>query len=432
MLHTARATHKLNSKFRGKSRKRVAKMSNPETMAVLKRFETTDQVVLRRDACLLPKVITDVWRECFTHLDLYEFQQQLPGDSLLSFLRKMRRHFVSVEFRSELLQEQLNLLDRSGIAELPLVRDCVIRCDSNGIENATQWPLHTLPKFFKYLTQLQVEMPVHVGFIEHFKLLKSLTLHNVVSKEALSAIWTGCKALKRLQLLGPGHPNTIGISKCLELRELTLNVASFNASSAFELLQMPQLQFIELQQHSESVETVSEAICLVLRQRALDVHGIQLHGYRPEQVDWLVKMQLNRCSHLKSLVISDSLFHGLDMQSLGTLPVLRHVTFWQCFDLRDSQVLHFAKACPHLRQLRLLDCRHLTSKMLNEFCEWRCSIKRTSQPLELDLGNCQQLREEFEKHFLLQSSLVLVQSKQKHPPPKPHVQFHFLRPVTKQ
>ncbi|KAH8381422.1 hypothetical protein KR093_004517, partial [Drosophila rubida] len=365
---------------------------------VLKKFETTDQVVLRREARLLPKVIDAIWRDCFQHLDMYEFQQQLPGDTILSFLRKMRRHFVSVEFRSELLQEQLNILDRSGIAELPLVRDCVIRCDNTEPENATQWPLHTLPKFFKYLVQLQVFMPVHVGFIEHFKRLKYLTLHNVVSREALSAIWNGCKALKGLELLGPGRPNTIGISQCLQLRELTVNVACFNASSAFEVLQMPQMLHLELQQKAEPAEAVSEAICLVLRQRALGVHTIQLHGYRSEQQDWLLKMQLNRCLHLKCLVLSDCLFHGLDMQTLGTLPVLRHVTFWQCGDLRDSQVLHFAKACPQLRQLHLIDCEHLTCKLLYNLCEWRCSDKRGAPPLELDLGDNKQLKEEFDNH----------------------------------
>ncbi|KAH8310341.1 hypothetical protein KR044_000867, partial [Drosophila immigrans] len=348
---------------------------------MLKKFDTSDQVVLRRGAHLLPKVIAATWRECFQHLDMHEFQQQLPGDSVLGFLRKMRRHFVSVEFRSELLQEQLNILDRSGIAELPMVRDCVIRCDDRGADNAAQWPLHTLPKFFKYLLQLEVHMPVHVGFIEHFKQLKYLTLHNEVSREALSAIWAGCKALRRLQLLGPGQPNTIGISQCLQLHELTVNVDCFNASSAFEVLQMPQLQFLELQQKAASSEAASEAISLVLRQRALDVHAIQLHGYRPKQEDWLLKMQLNGCLHLKSLVVHDSLLHGLELQSLGTMPVLRQVTFWQCSDLSDGQVLHFVKACPQLRQLQLLDCKLLTSKLLYILCDWRCSDKRGAHPL---------------------------------------------------
>ncbi|KAL7729601.1 hypothetical protein ACLKA6_007884 [Drosophila palustris] len=435
MASSSSTSRRLNPKPRVKSGqvkcKRVDKTLNTEMLAVLQKFSVLEQIDIRRNYNLLPKVIMSTWRECFKHLDVHEFQQQLVGDALLQFLHKMRRHFTSVRFKSEQLQEQLNILDSSGIAELPAVRDCEITWDNSVEDNSTQWPLHALPKLLNRLTQLQVHMPVQVGFIEHFGQLKTLTLHEDVSREALTAIWNGCKCLKRLKLLGHDTPNTIGISQCLELRELTLPVAAFNASSAFEVLQMPQLQLLQLQQQQESTEATTEAVSLVLRQRALDIHSFQLNNSQLDGADWLPKLELHRCSHLKSLVLINCQFHELDMMTLGSLQVLEQATFSQCSDLTDLQVLNFAKSCPQLTQLHLLDCPRLTTKLLYNLCEWRCTDKMGDPPLQLDLGNSESLKEEFNLHFLLQSTLELLEMPRQEYSQLQHVQFLFLRPVSK-
>ncbi|XP_034486033.1 uncharacterized protein LOC117790644 [Drosophila innubila] len=437
MSSTSSVSRRSNPKPKAKGKpvqgknKRVDKTPNTELVAILEKFSVLEQVDIRRNCELLPKVIMSTWRECYKHLDMYEFQQQLIGDALHQFLYKMRRHFTSARFKGEQLQEQLNILDSSGIAELPDVRECEITWDNNMKDNSTQWPLHALPKLLGRLNHMQMYMPVKVGFIEHFGQLKSLSLHEEVSREALTAIWNGCKCLKRLKFFGGGTLNTIGISQCLELRELTLPVAAFNASSAFEVLQMPQLQLLELLPKDESTEATTDAISLVLRQRALDIYSFQLNSCQLDGANWLPKLELHRCIHLKSLVLIDCQFNELDMMSLGSLHVLDQATFCHCSDLKDSQVLNFAKACPQLTQLHLFDCKQLTTKLLYNLCEWRCCDKQGAPPLQLNLGDCQPLKEEFKQHFLLQSSLELLETPQEEHPQLQHVQFLFLRPISK-
>ncbi|KAH8414115.1 hypothetical protein KR222_007298 [Zaprionus bogoriensis] len=419
-----------------------------EVLTVLKKFNISEQLMLQRHCNLMPQVIMSAWQENYKLLDLHEIQQQLVGNALLQFLHKMRLHFSSVRFRSEKLQEELNILDRSRITELPGVRDCEIRWDNKGGDSsvASQWPLHALPKLLCCLSSLEVHMPIHVDFIEHFGQLKDLTLHEKLSRESLAAIWSGCKSLERVQLLGRDTPNTIGISQCQQLCELTLPVASFNASSAFEILQLPKLQLLDLQRNDESAASAIDAISLVFRQRALDIHKFRINGQRLGSVTLLPLLELQRCHHLTSLSLIDCLLNDVDISTLGVMPQLESATFKQCSDLKDEQVLAFAKACPQLTSLHLLSCKQLTTKLLYSLCEWRCKLKPAGPALELCLGDSESLKQEFRQHvssvcrpdprqlisncllllqFPLQSTLQLLNA-----PPEDsglqHVQFFFL------
>lgn len=418
-----------------------------DLQAVLKKFDVSEQVDIRRNYKLMPNVVMSLWREHYQLLDFHEFQQHLLGEALHTFLHKMRRHFTSVRFTSEQLQEELNILDRSGITELVAVRDCEITWDTKDSSASTatsQWPLHALPKLLCSLSHLTVHMPVQVGFIEHFSQLKSLKLHDDVSREALGAIWKSCKDLERLELLGRGTPNTIGISQCAKLAELTLPVSSFNASSAFEILQTTNLRFLELQKQQESATPINGAIFLVIQQRSFDIDKIYINGQGLES-HFLLLVNIHSCTSLTSLSLIDCLFGDLEVSKLGTIPLLKNLTFNQCCDLSNEQLLDFVKASPQLARLNLLSCGQLTEAFLYALCEWRCMEKQFVPTLALYLEDCSNLKEELNKHvsnrytymrwgsspancfllqFVLQPTLQLV-----HVPPEDtwiqHIQFYF-------
>lgn len=371
-----------------------------DVMAVLKKFNVSEQVTIRRNYKLMPNVVMSLWRENYQLLDFQEFQQHLLGEALHTFLHKMRCHFTSVRFSSENLQDELNILDRSGITELVAVRNCEITWETkenSASAGTSQWPLHSLPKLLCSLSHLTVHMPVQVGFIEHFAQLKSLKLHDDVSREALAAIWKSCKGLEHIELLGRGTPNTIGISQCVNLAELTLPVSSFNASSAFEILQTTNLRFLELQKQDESATPISGAIFLVVQQRSSDIDKIYINGKRLDS-HFLVVVNLHNCTSLTSLSLIDCLFGELELSKMGTIPLLKNLTFNQCCDLTDVQLLDFVKASPQLAKLNLLSCGLLTDTFLYSLCEWRCMGKPFVPTLALYLEDCANLKEELNKH----------------------------------
>lgn len=371
-----------------------------DLVAVLKKFDVSEQVDIRRHYKLMPNVVMSLWRENYQLLDFREFQQHLLGEPLHTFLHKMRRHFTSVRFTSEQLQDELNILDHSGITELTAVRDCEITWDTKDNSTSTstsQWPLHALPKLLCSLSHLTVHMPVQVGFIEHFSQLKSLKLHDDVSREALAAIWKSCKALERVELLGRGTPNTIGISQCVKLTALTLPVSSFNASSAFEILQTTNLRFLELQKQDELATPINGAIFLVVQQRSYDIDKIYINGKRLGS-HFMSVVNLHSCTSLTSLSLVDCLFGELEVNKMGTIPLLNNLTFNQCCDLSNVQLLDFVKASPQLAKLNLLSCSLLTDTFLYTLCEWRCMGKPFVPTLALYLEDCANLKEELNKH----------------------------------
>lgn len=375
------------------------KVPGMDLLKMLKTFDVSEQVNIRRHYELLPKVVMSVWQEQYTHLDLHEFQQHLLGESLHMFLYKMRRHFCSVRFKGEKLQEELNILESSNITELIGVRECEISWDSKDSSSTvtSQWPLHAIPKMLCSLSHLKIHMPVQVGFIEQFTQLKTLTLHENVSREVFAAIWKNCKELERIELLGRGTPNTIGIGQCEQLSELTLPVGSFNDSSAYEILQLSKLRFLELQKQDESATSIIDAVWLVLRQRTLDINKFRINGNRLDST-FLYMLNLRNCLHLTSLSLINCLFCELNVDKLGKMPELNNLTFSQCSDLTNAQLLDFVKACPQLAELHLLNCEMLTETFLYKLCEWRCQVKLIVPVLGLYLEDCANLREEFNNH----------------------------------
>lgn len=384
-----------------------SKVPGPELLKILKNLDVAEQVNIRRHYELMPKIVMSVWQEHYTHLDLHEFQKHLLGESLHMFLHKMQRNFCSVRFMSEKLQEELNVLDCSRITELIGVRECEISWDSRDSSSieTSQWPLHALPKLLCSLTHLKIHMPVQVGFIEQFTQLKVLTLYENVSREALTAIWKNCNELERIELLGRSTPDTIGIAQCEQLSEITLPVGSFNGSNAHEILLLSKLRFLELQKQDESATTIVDAILLVLQQRNLDIKAMSINGHRLDST-LLSQLNLERCFHLTNLSLIDCLFCELKVNRLGKMQELNNLTFSQCSDLTNVQLLDFVKACPQLQKLHLLSCEMLTDAFLYQLCEWRCQVKPIVPVLGLYLEDCANLKKEFNNHVSNRSNRV--------------------------
>lgn len=378
-----------------------------ELLRILKNLEVTEQVNIRRHYEQMPKIIMSVWREHYTHLDMDEFRKQLVGESLQMFLQKMQRNFCSVRFKSEKLQEELNILDCSRITELIGVRQCEISWDSRDSSSieTSQWPLHALPKLLCSLTHLKIHMPVQVGFIEQFTQLKALTLYENVSREALAATWKNCKELERIELLGRGIADTNGIAQCEQLSEITLPLGSFNDSNAHEILLLPKLRSLELQKQDESATSIVDAILLVLQQRYLDIKEMSINGNRLDNT-LMSQLNLQRCFHLTSLTLIDCLFCKIKVNRLGKMQELTNLTFSLCSDLTNVQILDFVKACPQLQKLHLLSCEMLSDKFLYKLCEWRCQAKPIVPLLGLYLEDCANLKEQFEKHVSNRSNRV--------------------------
>ncbi|XP_023173608.2 uncharacterized protein LOC111601315 [Drosophila hydei] len=411
--------------------KRASKEATVALLGVLEKFSIDEQVAVRRNSRQLPKMLVAIWRENYKCLDFQDFQKQLLGDALQQFLRKMRRHFCSVRFNSDQLQEQLNLLERSGISELPGVNECVIKWDSSKGDCYAKWPLHSLPKLLSHLHRLELHMPIQWGFFEQFGQLKWLTLHEQISTEGLAAIWSGCDRLKCLQMLGCGSPDISGISKCAKLQELTLPVSVITECTASEICQLPQLMFLELQQKGDTAEKILKAMSLVLDRRTNDIKTLQINGSRLGHVEWLVKLKLQRCRRLDGLMLIDCHFGAKDITTLGSLPMLSYAAFCDCTDLTDKQVVDFVNGSPVLTQLYLIGCTKLTSKLLFHLFNMRCIERLGTPPLGLYLPAGEPLHQEFELNFSKQSTLELLETplEDSH---MQHMQFIFLQAESQQ
>ncbi|XP_030565274.1 uncharacterized protein LOC115765752 isoform X1 [Drosophila novamexicana] len=375
--------------------KRLDKEARSPLFGVLDKFSIAEQVEVRRNSRQLPQLLMATWRETYTCLDFEEFQKQLIGEALQQFLRKMRRHFSSVRFNSDQLQEQLNLLERCGINELPGVRECEIRWDSSKGDNCAMWPLHSLPKLLTRLHRLQLHMPVQMGFVEQFGQLKLLALHEDVSPEAFAAIWDSCERLKCLQILGSGKADITGISRCTKLQELTLPVAAIDVSTATEICQLPQLKFLELQQKEANAETTLVAMSLILYCRTNDIKTIQINGSHLGSAEWLLSLELQRCMRLDGLMLIDCQFGAMDVTTLCMLPMLSYAAFCHCSNLNNEQVAAFVNACPVLTQLYLIDCPQLTIQLLYSLFNMRCIEQLGTPALGLYLQEGEPLLEEF-------------------------------------
>ncbi|EDW13747.1 uncharacterized protein Dmoj_GI23714 [Drosophila mojavensis] len=406
--------------------KRVRKDANVALFGVLEKFSVAEQVTVRRSSRQLPKALVAVWREMYKCLDFEEFQKQLPGDALKQFVRKMRRHFFSVRFNCDQLQGQLNLLERSGIQELPGVHECVVKWDSSKGDCFAKWPLHSLPKLLPHLHRLELHMPLQWGFFEQFGRLKWLALHEDVSTEALAAIWLGCGRLKCLQILGRGTTDVTGISKSAKMQELTLPVVAVKEDSASEIFQLPHLKFLELLQQDAPAETTLQVMSLVLNRRTMDIKTLQINGSRLGPVDWLHGLELQRCPRLDGLMLIDCQFAGLDVTTLGSWPRLCYAAFCHCPDLTDKQVKDFVHGSPMLTQLYLIGCTQLTTKVLFDLFNMRCIQRLGTPTLGLYLQEGELLHKEFKLNFTMQTTLELLDTPldDSH---MPNLQFIFLQ-----
>ncbi|ALC46494.1 CG14316 [Drosophila busckii] len=389
---------------------RVDKDAQDLIRGVLDKLSLEEQVEVRRNSEELRETLVSLWRENCKHLDLQALQSQLLDQSLKQFMRRMRRHFRSVSLQGAQLQEQLNLLDRCGIKELPNVRQCCIAWSSSNraLSNVTQWPLHALPKLLSRLRSLELELPLQVKFVEQFTELKHLTLHASVNEHILGSIFTGCKCLTRLKLLGEQYESIAGIADCKQLRQLTLPVASFNASSAFEILELPQLQALELLLTKADAEAIMAAATLVLQQRAQQLEYLQLNAQRMQQAaDWLPQLQLRRCKQLETLALLNCQFAAANLHELYLPHYCSSAMFSHCQDMQDEQLLDFVRSSAQLTQLHLINCSQLTGQLLYDLYKLRASKLCELSPLCLHLRDCPNIEAEFQLNFLTQSVVQL-------------------------
>nr|XP_016941657.2 uncharacterized protein LOC108018607 [Drosophila suzukii] len=423
-----------------KSRKFMVGSSDSETEnedlalvhLVLRKLSIKDQTLLHRHFKNVPEAFNILWRDQHQRLDLGQMQWKLHGSDLHLFLQDMRTEFRSIHFRSEQLQEELNILEQAGIERLVHVDTCEISWGNSMIKNINfpQWPFHALPKLLSNLTHLEIYAPVQACFIEQFRKLESLKINQEISSSALEAILRNEAPLMQLHLLGDFNYQLFGISKCKHLKNLLVNLQTF-LSSPNEILRLPKLLFLEITKLTENGDSL-KALSNVIKNKGSQLKSLKLNCSFMDQGKNLSQLELNRCLSLDELELVDCKFEDQEMTKLG-LPVTQsYAMFGNCPDLMDDQLLVFIKASPKLKELVLIKCPKLTEALLYDVVKVRNSGEK-QEPLLIRVKNCQDIWDTYQKNFSSywdrKRSLVKLECITKESKPIDNVQFIFHDPL---
>jgi len=364
---------------------------------VLRKLSIKDQTLLHRHFKNVPEAFNILWRDQHQRLDLGQMQWKLHGSDLHLFLQDMRTEFRSIHFRSEQLQEELNILEQAGIERLVHVDTCEISWGNSMIKNINfpQWPFHALPKLLSNLTHLEIYAPVQACFIEQFRKLESLKINQEISSSALEAILRNEAPLMQLHLLGDFNYQLFGISKCKHLKNLLVNLQTF-LSSPNEILRLPKLLFLEITKLTENGDSL-KALSNVIKNKGSQLKSLKLNCSFMDQGKNLSQLELNRCLSLDELELVDCKFEDQEMTKLG-LPVTQsYAMFGNCPDLMDDQLLVFIKASPKLKELVLIKCPKLTEALLYDVVKVRNSGEK-QEPLLIRVKNCQDIWDTYQKN----------------------------------
>ncbi|XP_016941657.4 uncharacterized protein [Drosophila suzukii] len=422
-----------------KSRKFMVGSSDSETEnedlalvhLVLRKLSIKDQTLLHRHFKNVPEAFNILWRDQHQRLDLGQMQWKLHGSDLHLFLQDMCTEFRSIHFRSEQLQEELNILEQAGIERLVHVETCEISWGNSMIKNINfpQWPFHALPKLLSNLTHLEIYAPVQACFIEQFRNLESLKIHQEISSSALEAILRNEAPLMQLHLLGDFNYQLFGISKCKHLKNLLVNLQTF-LSSPNEILRLPKLLVLGITKLTENGDSL-KALSKVIKEKGSQLESFKLNCSFMDHGKYLSQLQLNRYLSLDELELVDCKFEDQEMTKL-CLPVTQsYAMFGNCPDLMDDQLLDFIKASTKLNELVLIECPKLTEALLHDVVKVRNSGEK-QEPLLIRVKDCQDIWDSYQKNFSSywdrKRSLVRLECITKERKPIENVQFIFHDP----
>ncbi|KAH8349190.1 hypothetical protein KR084_012406 [Drosophila pseudotakahashii] len=365
---------------------------------VLRKLSIKDQTLLHRHFKKVPHAFNILWRDQHQRLDLGQMQLKLHGSNLYLFLQDMCKEFRSIHFRSEQLQEELNILEQAGIERLVHVEACEISWGKSLAKrniNFPQWPFHALPKLLSNLTKLEVYAPVQVCFIEQFRKLESLKIYDAISSTALEAILSSDWPLMQLHLPGDLTYQLLGISKCEHLTNILVNLQTF-LTSPNEILQLPKLLVLRITQLTENGETL-KALSKVIHEKGSQLKSFQLNCSFIDHCKYLTQLELNRCHRLDELELVDCQFEYQDMTKLCLPASQSYAMFSNCPDLMDWQLLDFIKASPKLKELVLVECPKLTEALLHNVVKVRSS-NENPETLLFRVKDCQGIWDTYQKN----------------------------------
>ncbi|EDV48654.1 uncharacterized protein LOC6551746 [Drosophila erecta] len=341
---------------------------------VLRKLNVNDQTLLHRHVGQIPDALHMLWKLQHPRLNFEFMQRKLRRSDLELFLQEMIKDMPSIRFRSEHLQEELNILERANIGRLLHVKCCAITWDSSPSNRNTKfphWPFLALPRLMSHLTELDIYCPVQDCFIDQFGKLEALKIVEEISAPAMEAIYLSGAPLKCLDLPGAHTYPIRGISHCKHLNNLLVHLNTF-LTGHNEIIQLPQLAELRITQIRESKDT-AKALSYVVQEKGNELVDIQIDCSFADHANCLSELALNRCMNLTQLKLSNCVFEYQDMAQL-CLPVsITCAQFSNCPDLTDEQLLDFIKANTKLEELIVDQCPELTENLLHGVLKVRSS-----------------------------------------------------------
>lgn len=396
---------------------------------ILKKLTIQEQAFITQKYKKVPQGLIALWKKDYTRLELGKMQWQLRGENLHCFLKLMRVHFQSAHFRCEQLQEELNILEKAGIGELPQVSSCVIN-RGNSVEweknpNFQQWPFHALPRLLTNLSELQIFSPIYACFIDQFKKLETLKIHDGISKSAMKAIMESDIPLQTLHFYSKRLHILKGISMRTHLENLMVNLNTFQKCRE-EIVQLPNLLDVQIYDTSDPEETLQALIFLIDRSTIIMKRfrlncGFMFHS------ECLKQLNLKRCCALHELHLVNCQFDYEDIAKLN-LPVSQsYAAFFNCPDLTDVQLLDFYKSCPNLKQFILGSCPQLTGELLHNVLKVRSDddYKPAFLFMVTDCPILWNSYQENEKYWERKTSVLKVEVLRSDVVPAHYIHFYF-------
>ncbi|KMZ02900.1 uncharacterized protein LOC6727620 [Drosophila simulans] len=341
---------------------------------VLRKLNVNDQTLLHRHVSHIPDALHMLWRLQHPRLNFELMQRKLHGSDLELFLQEMITDIPSIKFRSENLQDELNILERANIGRLLHVKCCIITWEKSPSKQNTKfphWPFLALPKLMSNLTDLDVYCPVQDCFIDQFGKLEALKIAEEISQPAMEAIYLSGAPLKCLNLSGSYTYPMCCISYCNQLSNLFVNLDTFLAGQN-EILQLPKLTELKITEIRENKDT-TKALANVVQTKGNELVGIQINCIFEDHVKCLSELALNRCMNLTELQLSNCIFAYQDMAKLCLPTAITFARFSSCPDLTDEQLLDFIKANAQMEELLLDQCPELTEDLLHGVLKVRSS-----------------------------------------------------------
>ncbi|KAH8334889.1 hypothetical protein KR074_000803 [Drosophila pseudoananassae] len=405
--------------------------------SILKKLTIQEQALISQKYKKVVKSLLHLWQNDYKNLELGKLQWQLRGENMHCFLNHMREHFQSIVFRSEQLQEELNILEEAGVEELPQVTSCQI-APSNKVNwekkpHFVQWPFHALPKLLINLRSLETLTPIQSSFIDQFKKLEDLKIHEGISNSALKAIMESDLPLRKLHLFTNGLHILEGISNHSHLKDLMVNLSTFQ-NSRDEIIRLPNLLDLKIHETTDPEETL-EAIKFVIDRNSSAIKSFKLNSGFVFNGANLKKIKLSRCCDLYEILLAHCQFDCRDMAMLNlpVSPVL--AVFFDCPDLTDLQLLDFYKSCPNLKEIVLGGCPLLTEEVLHNIVKVRREENHKNFFL-LKVTDCPTLSNSYkdnEKYWSQKGSYLKLESLKEgfSPENMVHFQFHKSNPKSR-